>query len=133
MALAKDFDEVQSAYIGAETTMKDAQAFAETAIPKAHAEADAAVQSARGTADPILPIARGRVPGLSGPGQGVSSQPSRGPRTPVPGCRGKGHLAPLARCDGYPRPRGKLPRVAVSRSVAPVPVQARSEPAISGN
>ena len=57
--LAKDFDDVQSAYIGAETRLKEAQAFAESAIPQAHAEADAAVQSARGTADSDLAIARG--------------------------------------------------------------------------
>ena len=31
---------MQSAYIGAETTKKDAQAFAESAIPQAQAEAD---------------------------------------------------------------------------------------------
>jgi hypothetical protein len=39
MVLAKDFDAVQSAYIGAETQKKDAEAFAETAIPQAQAKA----------------------------------------------------------------------------------------------
>lgn len=58
-ALARNFDAVQSAYIGAETMKKDAQAFAESAIPQAHARADAAVQSARAAADSELALARG--------------------------------------------------------------------------
>ena len=58
-ALAKDFDEVQSAFIGAETRRKEAQAFAETAIPQAQAETDRALQSARGAADAALARARG--------------------------------------------------------------------------
>ena len=37
---------MQSAFIGAETRKKEAQAFAESAIPQAQAEADAAVQTA---------------------------------------------------------------------------------------
>ena len=40
---------MQSAFIGAETNKKDAQAYAESVIPKAQAEADASVQTARGT------------------------------------------------------------------------------------
>jgi membrane protease subunit HflK len=57
--LASEFDAVQSAYIGAETKKKEAQAFAETVIPQAHAAADASVQSARGAADADLALARG--------------------------------------------------------------------------
>jgi membrane protease subunit HflK len=60
-ALARDFDEVQSAYIGAETKKKDAQAYAETAIPQAQAKVDAALQSARGAADSALSLARGEA------------------------------------------------------------------------
>ena len=44
--LASDFDAVQSAFIGAETAKKEAQAFAETAIPAAQTWADLAVQTA---------------------------------------------------------------------------------------
>ena len=58
-ALAKDFDDVQSAFIRAETTKKEAQAFAESAIPTAHARADAAVRAAHGEADSDLARARG--------------------------------------------------------------------------
>jgi membrane protease subunit HflK len=58
-ALAKEFDAVQSAFIGTETRKKEAQAFAETAIPQAHAQADAAVQTAHGAADAALARARG--------------------------------------------------------------------------
>ena len=46
-ALANDFDAVQSAFIGAETKKKEAQAFAQSAIPKAQADADAKLQAAR--------------------------------------------------------------------------------------
>jgi len=60
-ALATDFDEVQSAYIGAETKKKLAQAFAETAIPQAQAKVDAALQSARGATDSALSLARGEA------------------------------------------------------------------------
>ena len=59
LALAEDFDAVQSAFIGAETRKKQAQAFAQAAIPKAQAEADASVQSARATAAADLARARG--------------------------------------------------------------------------
>jgi membrane protease subunit HflK len=58
-ALANEFDAVQSAYIGAETKRKEAQAFAETVIPQAQATTDAALQSAQGTAENDLAIARG--------------------------------------------------------------------------
>jgi membrane protease subunit HflK len=50
-ALAADFNAVQSAFIGAETRRKEAQAFAGTAIPQARADADSAVQAARGAAE----------------------------------------------------------------------------------
>ena len=56
LALAKDFDAVQSAFIGAETQKKQAQAFAQRAIPQAQADADAALQSAR--ADAAADLAR---------------------------------------------------------------------------
>jgi membrane protease subunit HflK len=59
LALANDFDAVQSAFIGAETKKKEAQAFAETAIPQAQAEADAAMQSARGSAESEMARAKG--------------------------------------------------------------------------
>ena len=55
-ALATDFDAVQSAFIGAATKKKQAQAFAEKTIPKAQADADAALQSTR--ADVAADLAR---------------------------------------------------------------------------
>jgi modulator of FtsH protease HflK len=58
-ALAREFDAVQSAYIGAETKRKEAQAFAETVIPQAQAATDTALQNAKGAADSDLAIARG--------------------------------------------------------------------------
>jgi modulator of FtsH protease HflK len=58
-ALSKDFDDVQSAYIGAETKKKDAQGYAEALIPQAQAKVDTAVQAARGDADAALALARG--------------------------------------------------------------------------
>jgi membrane protease subunit HflK len=51
VALAADFNAVQSAYIGAETKRKEAQAFAETAVPQARADTDTGTQAARGTAE----------------------------------------------------------------------------------
>jgi membrane protease subunit HflK len=42
---------VQSAFIGAETSRKEAQAYAETVVPLARAQADATVQAARGEAE----------------------------------------------------------------------------------
>jgi membrane protease subunit HflK len=59
VALAKEFDAVQSAFIGAETKKKEARAFAQGAIPKAQADADAALQSARAAAASDLARARG--------------------------------------------------------------------------
>jgi modulator of FtsH protease HflK len=58
-ALAKEFDAVQSAFIGAETSKKEAQAYAAMAIPQAQAEANAEVQAARGDADTALARAQG--------------------------------------------------------------------------
>lgn len=57
--LIYDFSLVQSAFIGAETKKKDAQAFAETAVPQASAQTDAALQGARATAASDLALARG--------------------------------------------------------------------------
>jgi HflK protein len=59
VALAEDFDAVQSAFINAETRKKQAQAYAERAIPSAQAEADRLVQAARGTASNDLATAQG--------------------------------------------------------------------------
>jgi membrane protease subunit HflK len=59
LALATEFDAVQSAYIGAETRKKEAQAFAETIIPQANAQVDTETQAARGAADSDLAIANG--------------------------------------------------------------------------
>jgi membrane protease subunit HflK len=59
LAVAGYFDAVQSAFIGAETKKKEAQAFAETVIPQAQAAANSSVQSARGAADSGLAIAKG--------------------------------------------------------------------------
>jgi membrane protease subunit HflK len=61
LALASEFDAVQSAFIGAETKKKEAQAFAQSAIPKAQADADVAVQSARAAAASDLARARGEA------------------------------------------------------------------------
>ena len=58
-ALANDFDAVQSAFIGAETRKKEAQAFAQIAIPQAQAATDAALQAARGNATADLARAKG--------------------------------------------------------------------------
>lgn len=58
-AVASDFDAVQSAYIGAETQKKEAQAFAQSAIPQAQAEADRELQSARAAAAAALSSAAG--------------------------------------------------------------------------
>lgn len=52
---------MQSAFIGAETEKKNAQAYAEAAIPQAQALADAALQAARGAADSDLALARGET------------------------------------------------------------------------
>ena len=58
-ALANEFDAVQSAFIGAETKKKEAQAFAQSAIPKAQAETDTALQSARADVTSNLAKAKG--------------------------------------------------------------------------
>lgn len=60
-ALVYDFSLVQSAFIGAETKKKDAQAFAETAVPQATAVTDAALQAARASAASDLALARGEA------------------------------------------------------------------------
>jgi len=59
LALSYEFNAVQSAYIGAETKRKEAQAYAERAIPDAQAQADLMVQSARGDAETALAKAQG--------------------------------------------------------------------------
>jgi membrane protease subunit HflK len=59
LVLARDFDAVQSAYIGAETSKKEAQAFAESAIPQAQADTDSKLQSARAAAASDLAVAHG--------------------------------------------------------------------------
>jgi membrane protease subunit HflK len=58
-ALVSEFDAVQSAFIGAETARKYAQAYAESAIPQAQTEADSAAQSARAAGASELADARG--------------------------------------------------------------------------
>lgn len=58
-ALAADFNQVQSAFIGAETSRKDAESYASTVIARAQAESDAMVQSARGAAAADLADAEG--------------------------------------------------------------------------
>src|ERR1700675_3213842 len=58
-ALASEFDAVQSAFIGAETAKKEAQAFAETAIPAAQGVADSSVQNARANSAAAISQARG--------------------------------------------------------------------------
>jgi modulator of FtsH protease HflK len=60
-ALASDFDAVQSAFIGAETNKKEAEAYAARAVPQAHAEADAAIQSAHAGADSAIALAKGEA------------------------------------------------------------------------
>lgn len=60
-ALAADFDAVQSAYIGAETVRRDAQAFAQQVVPKAHAVADAAVRTAQADSAQARAEARGQA------------------------------------------------------------------------
>ena len=50
VAVAREFDAVQSAFIGAETAKKTAQAYAESAVPAAQAAANQAIQSAHADA-----------------------------------------------------------------------------------
>lgn len=59
LALAPDFDAVQSAFIGAETMKNEAQAYAAAAIPQAQAQSDASIQAARGAAASDLAVAKG--------------------------------------------------------------------------
>jgi modulator of FtsH protease HflK len=59
LALANEFDAVQSAFIGAETRKKEAQTFAQSAIPQAQADADRSLQSARAAGAEALARARG--------------------------------------------------------------------------
>ncbi len=61
LALAREFNAVQSAFIGAETKKKEAQAFAETAIPQAHGYADQSVQTAHAEASAELAQATGEA------------------------------------------------------------------------
>ncbi len=63
IALLEDFNAVQTAYIGAETARKDAQAFALSVVPGAHATADRAVEGAK--ADAAAEIARARGDGAA--------------------------------------------------------------------
>ena len=60
-ALAGDFNAVQSAFIGAETSIKNARTYSENAIPKAQADADTEVQDARSAAASDLATARGEA------------------------------------------------------------------------
>lgn len=50
-ALAADFNDVQTAFITAETRRQEARAYAEGAVPQAKAFADGLLQAARGAAD----------------------------------------------------------------------------------
>lgn len=59
IALARDFDAVQSAYINAQTKQNEAEAFKQKALPAARAAADAEVQSAQGDSESALARARG--------------------------------------------------------------------------
>jgi membrane protease subunit HflK len=61
IVLAREFDAVQSAFIGAETRRKEAQAYREMIIPTAQADVEAATQAARGAADNDLATARGEA------------------------------------------------------------------------
>lgn len=59
LAVASAFDDVQSAFIGAQTMKNQAQAFAERVIPQARADADTSIQAARGDAASALAVAKG--------------------------------------------------------------------------
>ena len=108
LALSGDFNAVQSAFIGAETKKKWAQAFAETAIPQAQAKADAAVQSARGAADSDLAVANGDAQAFLVLDRGISGQSRSGSRAPLPRCRGKGHRRRWERALGAAADRRPL-------------------------
>jgi membrane protease subunit HflK len=60
-ALVKEFEAVQTAYIGAETQKKEAQTYRQDVIPRAQAVADAGVQSARADAATNRARAQGDV------------------------------------------------------------------------
>jgi len=74
-ALATDFAAVQSAFIGAETQRKDAQAYAERALPEAQAESDVGLQAARGDAD----VDRGQARGDAAAFLGLAREYRRSP------------------------------------------------------
>ena len=59
LAVAIDFESVQSAFIATDTKKKDAQAYAETVVPRAQARADAMLQNARADTASALAIAAG--------------------------------------------------------------------------
>jgi membrane protease subunit HflK len=59
MAVAIDFESVQSSFIAADTNKKEAQAYAETVVPQAQAKADAQLQSARADTASSLATANG--------------------------------------------------------------------------
>ena len=61
VALASEFDAVQSSFIGAETRKKTAQAQAEQVIPQAQTVVNSALQTARGDADNAIAKARGEA------------------------------------------------------------------------
>jgi membrane protease subunit HflK len=75
-ALAGDFASVQSAFIGAETSKRDALAFAETAAPQATATVDAALQAARAEAATELAMARGRAQAFRGLARQAAADPA---------------------------------------------------------
>jgi membrane protease subunit HflK len=58
-ALASDFNDVQSAFIAAQTLKNEAQGIAASQIPWARADADSSMQSARGQAASDLAAAKG--------------------------------------------------------------------------
>ncbi|MBM4194164.1 MAG: protease modulator HflK [Gemmatimonadetes bacterium] len=60
-ALTYDFAAVQTAFIGAETSRKDALAFSEAIVPASAATTDASVQAARATAASELALATGEA------------------------------------------------------------------------
>ena len=59
LVLARDFDAVQSAYIGAETSKKEAQAYAESAIPRPRRIRTRSCKAARAASAADLAAARG--------------------------------------------------------------------------
>lgn len=61
VALQPSFDAVQSAFIGAETAKKDAQAYAATAVPNAQAEANRVIEDARARTGDKEAAARGEA------------------------------------------------------------------------